>query len=371
MSTHSVLLAANPTETPLTEELMKKLKCCYAIKEGCGRVNGLDWSDDGELIGVSTDDEFINIKSIHGRTAKHLQSRIHGCQQFKYLKGAKRECLIVCPIRKPLKDEKPGPPTCLKAAVRKWEIEPNKFSHAFMMPDEVLRPSGLQLSHAHDKDPHICVACCKNGSVRLFSDNSDKREDLPELGIADGVTPSASFSSHRLALHLTQNTLTLYDLYEMRRSEGPYTTKTIDIQPFIPQLPDIKITSLTFSPDSHSLLCGTNYPFMFAVDDEQGALVGTFEFDSPESDAMLNLTQTQGGVKPFSHDMYPVPTFTPDNQFVICGDPRHRLHVWKTDGEWVASYHTSSEFLQLVRFNPSKALLAGAGYAFTLWAPEV
>lgn len=63
--------------------------------------------------------------------------------------------------------------------------------------------------------------------------------------------------------------------------------------------------------------------------------------------------------------------FTPDSKFIVSGSENGMVHVWNIQGNDIAKLSSHVEKVSLVKFSPTRCLLASAGRNLTLWLPDM
>ena len=184
----------------------------------------------------------------------------------------------------------------------------------------------------------------------------DLRKEKPVGRIPSKNTPASSFDNQGLIFGVSAGDQKVH-LFDSRSfDKGEFTF--FDLSRFI-MSPSHLITRMKFSPCGKFILISTNGGQVISIDSFKGNLVGSFS------------------VGPAEHD--PVPSFSPDSQYVACGSATGQVNIWRTvssvdDGfkncPVVARLDGHSIAPRFTVFNPTRCMLASACVNVALWIPK-
>ena len=141
--------------------------------------------------------------------------------------------------------------------------------------------------------------------------------------------------------------INLIKMYDRRKFDaGPFTQFPLKSQK------TIEFVDMKFSPQGHFLSVMTSDSLMLA-----DAFTGDqlAEFTDFENGSSLNLEAS----------------FTPDEQYLICGSENGSIHIWHTKDKYskVAELHGHAGPVRCVQFNPHYSMMASACTNVALWVP--
>eukprot|EP00922_Rhytidocystis_sp_ex-Travisia-forbesii_P061724 GHVS01091426.1.p1 GENE.GHVS01091426.1~~GHVS01091426.1.p1 ORF type:complete len:344 (+),score=37.33 GHVS01091426.1:74-1033(+) len=314
---------------------MSGLCSARALKDKAGRVNGLDWDEDGEVLVVSADDESVHVYTKTGEISRTLHSKKYGVSSIKFVHQGSKVC--VCASRVGQDHD---------YAVRLWDLVENRYIRYFSLGAQVCKGVGLCVHPTQDK----FVASCTDGCIRAF--NLDQDQPVACIGCCTkkSVLPVAGYDCQGLTLicYLGQMKLHFFDSADIQKGEF----MSLSLESVIAV--DEHIRSISGSPDCQTILVSTTNYRLLLLDAFTAAL--TLEFSFPDS---CERGSTCG-----------YPTFTPDGGFVICGGGDRRLHIWNApNAQLLSSLSGHAGVPMHAAFNPRKALLASGCLNVVLWQP--
>ena len=118
--------------------------------------------------------------------------------------------------------------------------------------------------------------------------------------------------------------------------------------------PMLSFMSLCFSPDGDNLLLTTDSNQVLLLDSFTGSLKHTFT--------------TRGSESKLSSQA----CFSPDGKYVLSGTENGGIHVWDAvDGTRVNTLKGHAQAVSVVRWSPTKLLVASASSKLALWIPDL
>eukprot|EP00922_Rhytidocystis_sp_ex-Travisia-forbesii_P059543 GHVS01088294.1.p1 GENE.GHVS01088294.1~~GHVS01088294.1.p1 ORF type:complete len:361 (-),score=41.20 GHVS01088294.1:68-1015(-) len=312
---------------------MAGLCAARALKDKAGRVNGMDWDDDGDVLVVSGDDESVHVYTKTGEISRTLHSKKYGVSSIKFVHQGPKVC--VCASRVGQDHD---------YAVRLWDLVENRYIRYFALSAQVCKGVGLFVHPTQDK----FVACCVDGCVRVFHVDQDQ-----PVACIEGVTntPVAAYDMEGLVLvcYLGHRKIHLFDSTDVQK--GEFKSLALDVS----FAHDEHIRSMVGSPDGRVLLVSTTHYRIVGLDAFTGTLDKAYNFP-------------REGCQPRAVCGYPA--YTPDGGFVICGGPDKCVHIWTAStAERLVSLSGHAGVPMQLAFNPRKALLASGCLNVVLWQP--
>uniref|UniRef100_A0A915EXN0 WD repeat containing protein 82 n=1 Tax=Echinococcus canadensis TaxID=519352 RepID=A0A915EXN0_9CEST len=319
----------------LTISEVKTFRPVKYFKENCDKINSLSYTDNGEaIISSSDDDQMIMYDCNSGTPKRTINSKKYGVNLIQFTHS---------------------PTTAIHAStkiddtIRYLSLHDNKYIRYFQ--SHVKRVVSLCMSPIDD----TFLSGALDGTVRLWDLRSQNCHGVMHVP----GRPTAAFDPDGLifAAGINSECLKLYDLRSF--DKGPFATfklTTVEAQ-------GIEWTSLKFSPDGKTILICTNGNFLRLVDAFSGVHLHTL--------TVANNTERQ------TLDA----CFTPTSQFVISTAPDAFLQVWsvETGGRVAAlpSFEAASQMtgpsgvLNCVAFNPRFAMLATGSVQTSFWLPNI
>ncbi|BHF67076.1 WD repeat-containing protein 82 [Sparganum proliferum] len=320
----------------LTQSAIKSFKPVKYFKENFDKINSLSYTDSGEFIISSSDDEQMIIYDCTSGTPKRtLNSKKYGVNLIQFTHS---------------------PTTAIHAStkvddtIRYLSLHDNKYIRYFQ--SHTKRVVCLCMSPIDD----AFLSGALDRTVRLWDLRSQNCHGVMHVA----GRPTAAFDPEGLifAAGINSECVKLYDLRSF--DKGPFATFKLAVD-----VPGCEWTGLKFSPDGKTLLITTNGNNLWLMDAFSGAHLHTF---------------TVPGGNP---EHLPVDAcFAPNSQFVISTSPTDGyLHVWALEtggGALIASlpsFEAASQManptLHCVLFNPRFAMLATGSQQTSFWLPNI
>ncbi|CAD5216561.1 unnamed protein product [Bursaphelenchus okinawaensis] len=297
-----------------------------AVHEQNGRINHLNYSEDGNLLITSDDNDCMTVYDIQtGTLNRTINSKKYGVNLVHFVRGTKDVI---------------SASTKVDNTIRYLSLSNNQYLRYFV---------------GHSKK---VVTLCMNPTEEMFLsgalDNTVRLWDL-RVSTCQGVMnlpsrPIVAFDPDGLifAAGINSETIKLYDLKTF--DKGPFATFNVK--------PDDEFnfewTNMTFSPDGQTILISTNGEMLRVVNSFTGKLQATLIGHENKEKLSLN------------------GCFSPDSKFVFCGGSDGQLTAWDRDtGEVVQQYKTNdNDSIEQCLFNHKYYILATGSKKLSLWNPE-
>lgn len=313
----------------LEDTSISKFKVAKEFNGSKGRINSIDFSQDGRtLISSSTDDQIILYDCEKGIRGREIMSKKYGVDLIRYTHANNTA------IHTSTKEND---------TIRYLSLHDNKYLRYFVGHEK--RVVTLCMSPADD----TFLSGSLDQTIRLW----DLKSDKPIAKLIFQGAPVANYDPEGLifAVGINSELLKLFDLrlYE----KGPFNTIKIPKPP-----PNLNWKSLKFSPNGKQILLTTDCEELYILDAFSG---------QPQH----KLTIGQKLATPLE---YPCEaSYTPDSQYILSGASDGSIHIWAAcKGTKVAVLkpeRSSPEPVQCVKFNPKYMLMASACSRMSFWIP--
>jgi len=309
----------------LVDHVVRSFKVAKLFRDNTERVNNIDFSQSGDLLLSSSDDDQIVIYDCEKGTQKRtLNSKKYGVDLIHFT-HAKNSAIYSS--------------TKVDDTIRYLSLHDNKFIRYF--PGHTKKVITLSMSPIDD----TFISGSLDKSLRLWDLRSPNCQGMMHVG----GRPVAAFDPEGLifAAGINSNQIKLYDLRSF--DKGPFSTFQLT------QEKECDWTGIKFSPDGKSILTSTNGSVIRLVDAFQGTPLKTFAGHLNNKGIALEAS------------------FSPDSQFVFSGSTDGRVHVWNAETGYkvcvLNADHTGP--VQCVQFNPKYMMLASACTNMSFWLPSL
>ncbi|VUZ48049.1 unnamed protein product [Hymenolepis diminuta] len=305
------------------------------FKENTDNINSLSFTDNGEaVISSSDDDQMIMYDCTSGTPKRTINSKKYGVNLIQFTHS---------------------PTTAIHAStkvddtIRYLSLHDNKYIRYFQ--SHTKRVVSLSMSPVDD----TFLSGALDGTVRLWDLRSQNCHGVMHVA----GRPTAAFDPEGLvfAAGINSEYLNLYDLRSF--DKGPFATFKL----LVSEAPGTEWTSLKFSPDGRSILICTNGHFLRLVDSFNGAHLHSFKVANNVDKQTLDAC------------------FTPTSQFLISTSPDSMLQVFSVETgarmAQLATYEAASKMvgpqarINCVAFNPRFAMLATGSMQTCFWLPNI
>ncbi|CAK9294665.1 unnamed protein product [Gordionus sp. m RMFG-2023] len=309
----------------LTENVMCNFKAAKVFKENTDKINCLNFSNNGEILISSSDDDSIIIYDCqNGLIKRTLHSKKYGVD------------LITCTHHP---NAALHGSTKIDDTIRYLSLHDNKYIRYFTGHTKKV----VCLSMSPIDDTFLSGSLDK--TIRLWDLRSPSCQGLMHLP----GRPIAAFDPEGLifAAGMNSESIKLYDLRSF--DKGPFNTFCLA------QEKECDWTGLKFSPDGKFICISTNGQVIRLLDAFQGTPLQNFTGHTNNKGIPLEAS------------------FSPDAQFLLSGSTDGKIHVWKTENGAKLATLTGDHAgtVQCVQFNPKYMMLASACTSMNLWLPNV
>ena len=268
-----------------------------------------------------------------GERTKLLQSKKYGVDNIRFVHSGTLSA--VCSSRNEF-----------DFSLRYWDLYENKFVRYFKG-----HISDVKSLDVHPYDD-LFLSSSSDKTTFLW----DLRKEKPVGRIPARHTPASAFDKQGLIFGVCagDQKVHLFDSRSFDKGEFVY----FDVSRYLAD-PSHHLSRMIFSPCGKFILLTTNTGQIFTIDSFKGNLVATY---------------STGGI---DHD--PIPSFSPDSQYVACGSPTGQVNVFRASSSAEDSIKTASIVARLdghttaprmTLFNPTRTLLASACTSVALWIPR-
>eukprot|EP00918_Siedleckia_nematoides_P012941 GHVU01028315.1.p1 GENE.GHVU01028315.1~~GHVU01028315.1.p1 ORF type:complete len:403 (+),score=70.78 GHVU01028315.1:1086-2294(+) len=337
-----------PAAVPLDGDLMRRLKPIRVHKELTKPVTGIDWSVDGDLFVVSSDESVLYYLSLSSPNTP--PKRTEGGQYAPSQPKVLRDHLCVVLVK-----QHDITSRSTSAAVRLWNVRDNKFNSSMkVLPTWPGWGNGLTVART-GAVCYVAAACEKKVMVFDFGKEHAKDADdsssqankqaqqsagiqIPDVNLTRPVatfSPSGSF----LAVTRDSKKVDYFNIHHLK--ESPFLS--VNLSSYL-TLDDEEVVSLSVAPGEDWLLVGSNYGRLFAV---QTAKTNCEKMDYELTGGRTLLRESR--LKELEKE-YCFPAYTCDGKFVISGTPFNTIAIWNAEtgtqeaeldcypGEWVSTW---------------------------------
>jgi len=318
----------------LSDALVQNLAVGKVYRDHKGSVSGMDFTHDGLHLVTCGEDKNVYVYGCEkAQRGRHLRCEKYGVALIRFLHND-RDCAVAASRNE------------TDNVLKYWDFAENKYLRLFRS----------HTARATSVSPHpyedIFLSGSEDRTVLLW----DLRQDRPVAKI-NGQGPSiASFDQQGLvfAVSVGQPKLHLYDTRNY--AKGEFTC--FDMAPHL-KGGDRRCHHVQFSPCGKYLLARTSSQLIL-LDAFDGELICEYPVSGQAG------ADSDVGLGP-----PPVPSFSPDSQFVLSGIPSGDVHVWATTNARLVHRlegHTATP--QRAAFNPQRALVVTAAETLAWWIPE-
>lgn len=310
----------------LIDNVVRSFKVAKVFRENTDRINSIDFSQNGETLISSSDDESIVIYDCERGTHKRtLQSKKYGVDLIRYTHAPNTAI---------------HSSTKVDDTLRYLSLHDNKYIRYYQ--GHTKKVVSLCMSPVDD----TFMSSSLDKSIRIWDLRSPNCQGVMHL---TGSRSVVNYDPEGLifAVGLNSELIKLYDLKSF--DKGPFNTFRL------PQDKGCDWTGLKFSPDGKTILISTNGQVIHLIDAFQGTPLQ--EFTGHVNNKGMPLEAS----------------FSPDSQFIFSGSTDGRVHVWsaETGAKTAELFCDHTGPVQCVQFNPKYMLLASACTNMAFWVPTV
>ncbi|CAE7884998.1 Wdr82 [Symbiodinium microadriaticum] len=313
---------SRPTaKVKLSDGLVQSLAVGKVYRDHKGPVSGMDFTYDGQHLVTSGEDKSVYVYSCEkaGRV-RHLRCEKYGVGLIRFLHND-RDCAVAASRSE------------AEHLLKYWDFHDNKYLRLFR--SHTARVTSVS-PHPYED---LFLSGSEDRAVLLW----DLRQERPVAKINGQGTTIASFDQQGLvfAACVGQPKLHLFDTRNY--AKGEFTS--FDLRPHVPD----QAQFVAFSPCGKYLLARTRSQ-MVLIDAFDGELICEYPEEAPQ-------TPSAASAAPVAS----VPSFSPDSQYVLSGQPNGDVCVWATTNARLVHRlegHTTTP--GRVLFSPAHALVVTA-----------
>ncbi|KAI6175925.1 WD repeat-containing protein 82-like isoform X1 [Aphelenchoides bicaudatus] len=267
---------------PLTADSLKNMQA-KTFKENSDVINGLSFSNSGEWMITSSNDDSITVYDILAGKKQRKVLFNSGAFDVKFLHTNNNVILAG------QKD----------SSVRLFSLYDNKCIRFFKGHDKPV--TNLEVSPEDD----LFLSSASDHSVRLW--DTRQSETIASLYLDSASPANVAFDKEGLIFAVTVGAEAI-KLFDIRNyNDGPFGTFDLAF------VQDSKWSSMTFSPDGKFILVVTDGNHLRLVESYEGTLTHTLTGHTNEDRLPLRAG------------------FTPDSQYVFCGGSDRTITFWKRE----------------------------------------
>jgi len=330
--------SANPSAIPLDQETLSRFNVAKVHNDNTQSINSLDFDLAGELCVTASDDESIHLYSVEtGSLKKTIYSKRYGCARIRFTHHSNA---VLCASKNDSWDD----------TIRYLSLYDNKYLRYFKGHRDAV--SALEISPSSD----AFISASLDRTVRFWDLRTPTCQGLMRLPSQSTLGATVSYDPEGLVFAVAvDKVVRLFDSRSF--DKGPFGTFTV-VPPHITPPPSINVAELDvigckFSPDGQNLLISTNQSLLLLVNSFKGQQVQSFT-------GHINLQRSvlEAG-------------FSPDAQFVLSGSEDGSIRVWKAaTGQECSPLRAHVQPVRMVRWNPTKMMIASACSQLMFWIPS-
>jgi len=315
----------------ITESTIQSFKVAKIFKENTDKINSVTFSQSGEfLISSSNDDSIVIYDCVQGNPKRTLNSKKYGVDLIQLTHN---------------NDTAVHASTKVDDTIRYLSLHDNKYIRYF--PGHSKKVTTLCMSPVDD----TFLSGSLDKTLRLWDLRSNNCQGIMNLP----SRPVAAFDPEGLifATGINSECIKLYDLRSY--DKGPFSNFLVDSTTSASSEKDgADWTGLKFSPDGRSILIYTNGTAIRLIDAFKGHVTHTFGGHANVRGQALEAT------------------FSPDAQYLFSGSSDGKLHCWhiETGAKTVFSSEKHKGSIHCCQFNPKYMMLATTSDNMAFWIPD-
>lgn len=327
-------MAPVAAQVKLSDPLIQSLAVGKVFRDQRGSVTGMDFTYDGlNLVTCGEDNSVFVYSCERAQRTRHLRCEKYGCSLIRFLHNDKDGAVAASRSE-------------TDHVLKYWDFHENKYLRLFR--GHAARPLSIS-PHPYED---VFLTGSEDRTVMLW----DLRQERPSAKINGQGPTVASFDQQGLVFAASVGRPKVH-LFDTRNfAKGEFTC--FDVSAHLRE--EQPIRHVQFSPCGKYLLVRTASQLLL-IDAFDGELICEFPVTappgSPEAAAAL--------LSP------PVPSFSPDSQYVICGVPGGDTCVWQTANARLVQRltgHTSAA--SRAAFSPAHAMVVTAAETLAWWIPD-
>merc|ERR1712232_569092 len=315
----------------LTDSLIQSLAVGKVYRDHKGSVTGLDFTHDGLHLVTGGEDNNVFVYSCDkAERGRHLRCEKYGVRLLRFLHNDK-DCVIAASR------------VDTDHVLKYWDFEENKYLRLFRSHSSRIR----------SVSPHPYEDIFLSGSFDRNVLLWDLRQDRPTAKINGEGPTIASFDQQGLvfAACVGQPRLHLYDTRNY--AKGEFTS--FDLSPHLKD--NMLAHSVQFSPCGKYLLVRTPTQLVL-IDAFDGELACEYALGSCPANVAADAA-------------LPVPSFSPDSQYVMSGVPGGDVCIWSaTNAKLVQRLEGHTTIAGYAQFSPTHALAVTSAETLAWWIPD-
>ena len=318
-------LQSHENEHPIksyTDQIISSLKTCNIIKVHESQINGINISNDGNLILTSSKDDSITIYSIQrNEISSHYINKTHGCEKAIFTHHTNA---ILCASKNDYR-------------IMYWLLHNNEILFSFQGHSDVITELNLNpnndlfISTSLDKTSRLwnlnlkeCVCIFQESNCANF-DNSGN--------IIVSVT-----SVHNKNNEIYENFINLYNVNDILK--GPFDVFSIKGKS------EIKQIKYTYNNNFIIAICESNF---FIIESSKGKIISNKENED-------NLIRFD---------------ISPDDKYIAISCESGNILIYDIKGNLIKTLEFHTMGCECLEFNKKYAMLATADNDLVIWIPTV
>lgn len=312
-------------EMRLVDNVIRSFRSVKVFRDNQEKINHMHFSQDGQLLISSSDDDQIVIydceRGTHQRT---LNSKKYGVDLIHFTQN---------------KTNVVHASTKENDIIRYLNVQENNYIRYFRGHNK--RVVTLCMNPTDDS----FLSGSLDKSIRLWDIRSSYCQGFMSLA----GRPVAAFDPEGLifAVGINSESVKLYDLRSF--DKGPFSSFKFQADK------DIEWTGLKFSPDGKTILISTNGSMIRLIDAFSGNSLQTFTGHMNSKNIPLEAS------------------FSPDSQYVLSGSTDGRVHIWNAENGTkicvLKGDHTGP--VRCFQFNPKSMMMASTCKNMVFWLPSL
>jgi len=315
----------------ITANTVQSFKVAKIFKENTDKINSVTFSQSGEfLISSSDDDSIVIYDCVQGNPKRTLNSKKYGVDLIQLTHN---------------NDTAVHASTKVDDTIRYLSLHDNKYIRYF--PGHSKKVTNLCMSPVDD----TFLSGSLDKTLRLWDLRSNNCQGIMNLP----SKPVAAFDPEGLifATGINSECIKLYDLRSY--DKGPFSNFHVDASTSASATDSqADWTGLKFSPDGRSILVFTNGTTIRLIDAFKGHVTHTFGGHANARGQALEAA------------------FSPDAQYLFSGSTDGKLHCWhiETGDKMVFTSEKHKGAIFCCQFNPKYMMLATTSDNMAFWIPE-
>eukprot|EP01080_Neovahlkampfia_damariscottae_P003269 gene3269-5712_t len=308
----------------LNKNIFPTLQMGRVFKENKKEINSISFSDDGNFLATSGDDETMQLYDVNeGRLQKKTYSKKYGCDKICFTHS---ESEVLCASKNDFDD-----------SIRYYSFYDNKFLQYFS--GHRGRVTSISMSPSDD----TFVSSSVDNTIRLWDLKTNySHASVKVQGKSYGQI--GTFGKV-LAVATSVNLLKLYDVRNV--DQGAFDSCVLDSQTAV------EYTGLKFGPRGNTI-CVTTTNSIIILDAMQ-LEKKILEITDFSNESALSLEAC----------------YTPDEEYIMIGSEDGKIHIWEIfTGNKITVLSGHAGPVHCLKFNPKYLMMASSCQNLAFWIPS-